>query len=540
METRAYTYHTRLHVKNEQGSFLSAFGKLYGQVERSLHSEYAKGKSILSCKSEYLKRFGITARQFNSVRIVLQGKHRSILALQSDYIADTQARLKKTQRRIQVLSKKKNLTKKEALALFQKKRLAERQQLKISNLKSDKAQAKVRLCFGSRALFKQQNDLQAHGFDNHQQWLDAWQAKRSNQFYLIGSKDETAGNQSAVATLNESGNLDLRIRVPDRLISQFGKFVHLKDISFEHGDEHIKQTLLDNYKRQTLKKTSNIKQHGNLYQQHGSAICYRFLLDETGWRVFVTADYKFKAKSDKRLGAIGVDINADHLAVCEIDETGNYVNSFNVRCCTYGKNQNQAKAIIGDACKAIVALAEDKQKPIILESLDFSKKKQSLTSMSNKRARMLSGFAYNQIKHNLESRAFKHGIEVFKVNPAYSSVIGQVKFAYPYNISIHQSAAFVIARRYYGYSERLPKRLENIPTQGFHTALPGLVKTLVGHRWKAWAIIQRQLKTVHAARFQKLAQPPVGMTRKNSFSEDEPLPFWLLEARFLYVNPSTL
>jgi IS605 OrfB family transposase len=525
MEARAYTYHTRLDVNDANASFLNDFGRLYGRVERNLHSEYAAGKSILNCKSDYIKRFGITARQFNSVRIMLQGKHRSILALQADYIADTKVRLKKTEKRIKVLSKKAHRTQKEGLALFQKRRLAERQKLKIANLESDKAQSKVRICFGSKALFKQQHDLQAYGFENHEQWLDAWQTKRSNQFYLVGSKDETSGNQSVVATLNETGSIDLRIRVPDSLIAQHGKFVTIKDVTFPHGDDHIKQTLLDNYKRQSLKKTANIKQHGNLYQQHGSAMNYRFMRDEKGWRVFITADYKFKQISDKSLGAIGVDINADHLAVCEIDETGNYIKSFNIRCCTYGKNQNQAKAIIGDACKAIVAFAELKQKPIILEKLDFGKKKQSLSSMSNAKARMLSGFAYNQIKQNLQSRAFKHGVEVLAVNPAYSSVIGQVKFAHLYNISVHQSAAFVIARRYYGYSERLPKRLENIPMQGYHTALPGLVKSPAGHSWKAWAIIQRQLKTVHAAHFQMLAQSPVGMTRQSSFHDNEPLPF---------------
>lgn len=525
MEARAYTYHTRLDVGEAVASFLDDFGRLYGHVERSLHRAYAAGKSMLDCKSEYIKRFGITARQFNSVRMILQGKHRSILALQADYIADTKARLKKTEKRIKVLSKKAQKTKKESLALFQKRRLAERQKLKIKHLESDKAQSKVRICFGSKALFKQQHDLQTYGFENHKQWLDAWQAKRSNQFYLVGSKDETSGNQSVVATKNESGNIDLRIRVPDSLIFEHGKFVTIKDVAFTHGDDPIKQTLLDNYKRQALKKTASIKQHGPLYQQHGSAMNYRFMRDEKGWRVFITADYKFKQKSDKRLGAIGVDINADHLAVCEIDETGNYINSFNISCCPYGKNQNQAKAIIGDACKTIVAFAELKQKPIILEKLDFGKKKQSLSSMSKAKARMLSGFAYNQIKQNLQSRAFKQGIEVFCVNPAYSSVIGQVKFAHLYCISIHQSAAFVIARRYYGYCERLPKRLENIPMRGYHTALPGLVKSPAGHRWKAWAIIQRQLKAVHAAHFQMLAQPLAGMTRQSSFNDNEPLPF---------------
>ena len=98
------------------------------------------------------------------------------------------------------------------MALFQKKRLAERQKLKLAKLESDKNQGNARICFGSKALFKQQHQ---NDFESHAQWLSAWQAKRSNQFFLVGSKDEISGNQSVVASLNESGSLNLRIRVPD-------------------------------------------------------------------------------------------------------------------------------------------------------------------------------------------------------------------------------------------------------------------------------------------------------------------------------------
>ena len=34
--------------------------------------------------------------------------------------------------------------------------------------------------------------------------------------------------------------------------------------------------------------------------------------------------------TDKRRGAIGVDLNADHLAIAETDASGNYVDAFSV------------------------------------------------------------------------------------------------------------------------------------------------------------------------------------------------------------------
>ena len=51
----------------------------------------------------------------------------------------------------------------------------------------------------------------------------------------------------------------------------------------------------------------------------------------------------------------------------------------------------------------------------------------------------------------------RHGVEVHHVNPAYSSVIGRVKFMERYGLSVIQAAALVLARRLLGCSERIPR-----------------------------------------------------------------------------------
>ena len=40
------------------------------------------------------------------------------------------------------------------------------------------------------------------------------------------------------------------------------------------------------------------------------------------------------------------------------------------------------------------------------------------------------------------------GVEVIQVNPAYSSVVGRVKFMERYGLTVHQAAGLVLARRY--------------------------------------------------------------------------------------------
>ena len=79
--------------------------------------------------------------------------------------------------------------------------------------------------------------------------------------------------------------------------------------------------------------------------------------------------------TDRARGAIGVDLNADHLAVSETDGSGNWLKSWRVPLVTYGKSQHQAQALIGDAVAGIVAYARDAGKPIVLEKLDFRQKK---------------------------------------------------------------------------------------------------------------------------------------------------------------------
>ena len=60
--------------------------------------------------------------------------------------------------------------------------------------------------------------------------------------------------------------------------------------------------------------------------------------------------------TDRRRGAIGVDLNADHLAVADTDASGNCINAWRVPLVTYGKNTNQAEALIGDAVASVRAV----------------------------------------------------------------------------------------------------------------------------------------------------------------------------------------
>jgi IS605 OrfB family transposase len=179
----------------------------------------------------------------------------------------------------------------------------------------------------------------------------------------------------------------------------------------------------------------------------GPSISYRFLKDTKGWRVMVTTEYPETAVvSIKHSGAFGIDINAGCLAVAEINRHGNLVGTRVVPVLTYGKTSDQAEAIIGAAVKMIISQAKDTRKPIIIEKLNFKKKRAELEDKSPRHARMLSSFAYNQIILNIKSATSRAGVQVMEVNPAYTSSIGAINYSQKQGISLHQGAAFVNIR----------------------------------------------------------------------------------------------
>ena len=219
-----------------------------------------------------------------------------------------------------------------------------------------------------------------------------WRESRSDEFFVMGSRDETAGCQLCVATIAEDGSLNLRVRMPDALAEQHGKYLLIQNVRFAYGHEQVLAALQSNaeYTRCRREHGEKAARSTNL----GQAISYRFKRDARGWRVFVTTRMMdVPVVTDRRRGAIGVDLNADHLAVAETDASGNCLTAWRVPLVPYGKSTHQAEALIGDAVASVVAYASNAGKPIVIERLDFRQKKAVLEGENRKYSRMLSSFS---------------------------------------------------------------------------------------------------------------------------------------------------
>jgi len=157
-------------------------------------------------------------------------------------------------------------------------------------------------------------------------------------------------------------------------------------------------------------------------------------------------------------GVIGIDVNASpfHLAWSEVDENGNLKE--------YGRislhellNQPGSKRryLLWHVAHQVVSLAQKKGKAIVIENIKKLPKGRRGDGLAKLR-RKLHLFVYKGLLEKIEILAKRAGIEIAKVNPAYTSVIGQFKYCPQYLINKDTAGAYVIGRRGMGFIDDVP------------------------------------------------------------------------------------
>lgn len=407
------TFQTRLRLDTPVLTSFDAFGARYGRDKRRLNALLNKGAAIVDAKKLFIRE-GLTARHFNAIRIDLAGQRASRGACVEREIQDKGRRIKSIQKAL------KDCT---PFAAHQKKRRMSILERQIAALKS----AAPRMTFGGQKLWQSQHELEAASYASHATWLADWRAARASEFFLVGSKDETRGNQSCQY---DPVKRTLTVRLPDA----YGKRVVIEGVSFAYGQKEIEQAIFSE-----------------------TAISYRFVKKDKGWYVFASTRVEAMAiTTDIARGCIGVDVGPGVLALVETDAIGNVIFRKTFDLSLYKKTGAQAKALIQEAAIEIVAHARDVGKPISIETLDFAAKKATLRERGPGYARMLSGFAYEAMHAAIRARATKDGVAIIEVNAAYSSVIGIIKFSSMYGLSGDEAAALSLARRALRLKESLP------------------------------------------------------------------------------------
>lgn len=464
------TYHTKLNPQST--IFCESMGVLFGKIERNLYKDLQRGEKLNNLKKNYQIKYAINARQFNSIHILLKGKIASRKECLKNQIKQTELRIKGLQKTIE--NEKKKLAKTALSCGYKRKSVRSKirftihqKQRKLSTLKDRLAVLKKEnpsMIFGGKKLWYAQFNLAENGYSTHEEWLKDWQNKRNSQFTLIGSKDEKLGNQNCQLLPNNT----LKIRVPKCLESVFGKYYLIENVKFSYGQSDVEYAL-----------------------NNQQALTFRFVKKDEKWYIFCSFELpETPTLSNRKNGMLGIDLNPKMIGWSYCDNEGNLKAKGQIPINIRDKNTNQSKAIIGDAVKKLVKLAYEYECPIVIENLDFERKKATMKESGIRYSRMLSNFSYSCFFEMLNSCAFKHGIEIIKVNPAFSSLIGLTKYMKLYGLSSDTAAALVLARRALRKSERIPTdyaRLVQVDSSR--------------HVWSFWNALYKKLKGIRRHSF---------------------------------------
>jgi IS605 OrfB family transposase len=109
----------------------------------------------------------------------------------------------------------------------------------------------------------------------------------------------------------------------------------------------------------------------------------------------------------------------------------------------------------------VIRFAKEKNKAIAIEDIKKLPKGKRGDGKAKIR-KILQFFSYRRILKKIESLAIQAGIEVVKVNPAFSSVIGMMKYCPQYFIDKDVAGAYVIGRKALGFKEEIPENYKKL------------------------------------------------------------------------------
>lgn len=313
---------------------------------------------------------------------------------------------------------------------------------------------------GGKRLWRNRNHLDDAGMTGPQ-WRARWDTAR--MFLTADGESGKAGGNETIR-IDETGQL--RIKVPAALSAQYGTHLDVRaPVTFGH--------------------------RGAEWAQRGAdrrAVRYDITHDPAKDRWYLDASWKQEVLTaapsidELRNGPVlGVDLNADHLAACVLDGSGNPVGEpVTIPVATAGLAASRRDGRVRAAITALLDTATHARcAAVVIENLDFADARATGrdTMGRGKRAkrfrRSVAGIPTARFRTRLISMAARRGIAIIGVDAAYTSRWGAQHWAKPLQqqtsdpVTRHHGAATAIGRR--GLGQRIRRRPAG-PRNGQRTA----------------------------------------------------------------------
>lgn len=322
-------------------------------------------------------------------------------------------------------------------------------QLRCRLLAAEKALADGRpsVTVGGKRLWRNRNHLDDADM-TQDQWRARWDAGRM-LLTADGESGKAGGNETI--RVDETGRL--RIKIPAALVTWFGTHLDIATpVAFNHRGPDW---------------AARVAQR--------RAVRYDITFDPAKGRWYLDASWKqdmlaaVPSITELRSGAVlGVDLNADHLACCVLDDAGNPVGEpITIPVDTAGLAASRRDGRVRAAITALLDTADHATcTAVVIENLDFADARATgRETMGRGRRgkrfrRTVAGIPTARFRTRLTGMAARRGIAIIGVDPAYTSKWGAQHWVKPLQqqtsgpVTRHHGAATAIGRRGLGLAIR--------------------------------------------------------------------------------------
>ena len=297
--------------------------------------------------------------------------------------------------------------------------------------------------FGGKRLFEKlcKNHISGKLRERHKK---QWKEQRQGTLISIGSKSDRGNRLARFEDLN--GQLHLRITTGNR------EFIYAK----------------------VLRESSNNKDKWITFMimlleswQTKNYFTYTLELKLRDGEIYGSVSFELptpEVRYTKEKGVIAIDTNASpiHLAIAEVSKSGELLSYQTISLHhLLGLSQNTKDHQEWILAHQLLDLAIQKGKAIAVENLKKLRKGKRGDGKAKLR-KILHNWNAKKFLQKLKRVAMLKGVEVIEVNPAYTSVIGMLKYALQLSIDKDVAGAYVIERRALGFKEDMPENYERL------------------------------------------------------------------------------
>ena len=440
--SNVFTVTTELKLNKEYnqlvGKYISDYIELFNKIQRlifhRIKNYYIKNGKITQedkniIYAQLKEEFNLTTRAIDAIMSNMLGRYEAIKELKKFEQKSLERKIStlekeltrlKDERTLQRINLNNNLKdfnfvkyKNLKIKIYWKENRLNTKKQKLKNLKNEIETGKYKVCFGTKKLLQK----------DYKEFVK----KRDSEIYFLGRAGEkSCNNNFQVEYSSKTNQFYFRIR----------KEIDLDNDKFVYG-----QFNFNNKNHTNLLK--------NLLRTKESALTYRIKVKDN--KVLLQIIYNFEHNKDlcvtrNSYGVVGVDFNKGFVSVSETDKYGNLINTFNIDY-QYSKG-NQTTNDFQNIATRLKDYCLNTGKDLVIENLDFTKKKDNLISKKGKKYNeMLSTLAYSKFDTIITSKCAKNRIFLHKVNPAWTSWIAKQKYCPKMKLNIHSGASYVIARR---------------------------------------------------------------------------------------------